>query len=58
MNARLLPLSIFILGCFAASAEEKEIIKDKSPDEIFHARQPIPGPSIQSGISAGMLETH
>jgi hypothetical protein len=46
MKARLLPLSIFILGCFVASAEEKEMIKDKSPDERFHARQPIPGPSV------------
>ena len=35
MKARLLPLSIFILCFFVASAEEKEIIKDKSPDGKF-----------------------
>lgn len=38
METRLLPLSIFILGCFVASAEEKEIIEDKSPDGKFALR--------------------
>jgi hypothetical protein len=35
MKIRLLPLSIFILGCLIASADGDEIIKDKSPDGKF-----------------------
>jgi hypothetical protein len=36
MKARLLPLSIFILGCFVASAEEKEM-KDFTLDSPYPA---------------------
>jgi hypothetical protein len=32
MKTKLLATIVLILGCFVASAEEKEIIKDKSPD--------------------------
>ncbi len=39
MKARLLPLSIFILGCFVASAEEKEIIKDMTPEQIAEGQK-------------------
>jgi len=46
MKTKLLATIVLILGCFVVAAEEKEIIKDKSPDERFHARQPILGPSV------------
>jgi hypothetical protein len=52
VKARLLPLSIFILGCFVASAEEKEIIKDKSPDGKFAVRVK----ETDSGSSAQVIE--
>jgi hypothetical protein len=38
MKAKLLPIFIFVLGCLVASADEKEVVKDKSPDGKFALR--------------------
>ena len=37
-KTKLLPILILVLGYFVASAAEKEIIKDKSPDGKFALR--------------------
>src|SRR4029453_9144121 len=38
MKTKLLATIVLVVGCFVAAAEEKEIIKDKSPDGKFALR--------------------
>src|SRR6266542_852869 len=52
MKTKLLATIVLILGCFVAAAEEKEIIKDKSPDGKFAVRVK----ETDSGRSAQVIE--
>ena len=52
MKTKLLATIVLILGCFVAAAEEKEIIKDKSPDGKFAVRVK----ETDSGSSAQVIE--